>query len=286
VIRKLIARGEVVWLSTPWPCVYEDLVGDRLHLVGEGSALRTQAKNARREAGRYAATGRPNITKSRPALRLQYLPAHIRSDGSVLAAMMRSANLDMEGADFRLPVPAEWRDMADRWEREWDRRNRPLMILRPLTVRREWGGAAPRNPDAQAYAELYRRIRDRYFVVSVADLEPGQEWIVGETLGADVQLHAGELPFQAMAALFERSELVFTAPGFALILAQAVGARHVAIYGGYESPRSFSAGAGYAPHLTISPVETCECFDSRHDCRKAIDLAEAIERLDAFMAEA
>ena len=65
------------------------------------------------------------------------------------------------------------------------------MVLRPLVERTEWRGCAARNPDPVAYAALYNSIRDRFFVVSLADLVPGVEEMVTD-LDADICLHKGE----------------------------------------------------------------------------------------------
>jgi predicted O-methyltransferase YrrM len=121
-------------------------------------------------------------------------------------------------------------------------------------------------------------------VVSVADLEEGREWAVGDDIEADAVCHAGELDVETLAALTAEAALTFASPGFLTILAQAVGTPSVAVFGGFEDGRSFSGGARFAPHLAIDPVEPCACF--RHDCPcdKRIDLAKAGKTLKAFVA--
>lgn len=280
LVRQLMASRQV-WLETPWPAIYHDLVDDGLKLVAKRSPLRTQAKNAAREADRYHA----HRGFAPQTLKVRYSPAAVRARGSVLSAMLWQAGAAETGNDFRLPIREDWEARADALIASWGV-DKPLMIYRPLVVRTEWGGCTSRNPDHAAYAELFRSIRDRFFVVSVADLAPGVEWAVGERVEADIELHAGELVFEELAALTSRAALTFAAPGFLTILAQAVGTPSVTVFGGYEDGRSFTAGAKWAPHLPIEPVRPCACFRHDHDCDKRIDLSAALPRLARFALDA
>ncbi len=276
IVRELLEEWDV-WLETPWPCLYHDL--DGLKMVGKGSRLRTQAKNAQREASRYSATPVPAGARS---LEVRYPPDAVRKRGSVLAAM--AAQCAVEPGDFRLPVKREWVERAEAMVRKWAP-DRPILIVRPLVERKEWGGCRNRNPEAGGYRELFEAIRDRFFVVSLADLEPGKEWLSGEALPADVSLHAGELDVEVMAGLFSLAAAVYTAPGFAVILAQAVGVPVVSVFGGYESSASFSAGAAFSPYLGLDPVRPCQCFSHVHNCDKRMDMAAAHERMREFLDE-
>jgi hypothetical protein len=98
----------------------------------------------------------------------------VRETGSVLGAMIRTTlRYDIDDADFRLPIPDAWIVKVGDLTADYVRpsaANKPVMVLRPLVERTEWRGCASRNPDPVAYAELYNRIRDSFFVVSLADL--------------------------------------------------------------------------------------------------------------------
>jgi hypothetical protein len=280
IVRQLMERHEV-WLESSWVSVYHDLIGDGLQVIRKDSRLRTQAKNAVREAVWFSKLRPPPSAKH---VRVWYPPAEVRKRGSVLAAMCASAGLDVAGADFRLPIPSGWLAKVTPWLRRWGYSGtKPMMVYRPLVDRpSDWTGCNARNPDHAAYAALYRSIRDQFFVVSVADLVPKVEWIVGEHVEADAVVHRGELEFEALAALTSLSGLVFCSPGFAAVLAQAVGTPVACIFGGYERSSFFFAGAKNAPVLGIDPIHPCECFRHDHDCRKTIDLPAATERLAVF----
>lgn len=279
LVRQLVQRHRV-WLQTPWPCVYHDLVGERLRLVPTASGLRTQAKNAEREAGAFYQGRVP----AAGVLQVNYPPAAVRKEGSVLDALMKSAGGEPRSADFSMPVPRPWVDRATPWLARWGA-TKPLLLFRPLHERSEWSGCRARNPEHAAYVELLESIRDRFFVVSIADLEPGKEWLVGPRVHGDAECHAGELDFETIAALTQMAGLVFTTPGFMTVLTQAVGGRGVTVFGGYEDATSFSAGAHMAHWLPIEPVRPCNCFAHQHACDKQIDMPAALASLRSFVDE-
>lgn len=279
IVRQLLRNDRTIWLETPWPCLYHDLVGPNLHLVSKDTELPVYAKNARREAQRYSDTPWPADVWP---MKIWYSGGDVRAAGSVLGAMCRTMGADVDAADFRLPIPQSWAQQAQALIDQWQP-DRPILLYRPLVERSWWGGCVQRNPDHAAYAALLRSIRDRYFVVSVADLEDGVEWIVGEPVQADVELHRGELEIETLAALTARAALVFTSPGFAVILAQAVGTPSCVVFGGYEDSLSFSAGARWAPYLGIDTRTPCHCFSHTHACDKHIDLPDALEKIRWFL---
>lgn len=273
IVREFLKRGEV-WLETPWPSVYHDLEG--LHLVRPRTTLRTQAKNAQREAAKYERQYRGGAA----TLKVWYRPHEVRRHGSVLAAMSASCGVTL--GDFTMPVPESWRAQALSHIPGWDG-VKPLLFYRPLVERTEWGGCGARNPDREAYAQILESLRDAFYVVSIADLVPGKEWIVSQPIGADTELHAGELSFEALAGMASLASLVYCSPGFAVILAQSVGTPSICVFGGYENSTSFAGGAQFAPYLGIDPVKPCDCFSHSHACQKHIDIQAAKERARTFI---
>lgn len=275
IMRELMKTREV-WLETPWPQVYHDLVGPKLHLVSKGSPLRTQAKNAAAFAKHFERL--PTIEER---LRISYPPASVRTHGSVLAGMCATVGVAL--GDFRMPVPKAWHAKAEAWVAKW-KPARPIMLYRPLVERVEWSGCRNRNPDHETYAALFEAIAPEFFVVSVADLVPKVEWAVGRRVRADVECHAGELDFETLAALAMRSALVFCSPGFLAVLAQSVSTPVINVVGGYEDGTSFAAGGRYAPYLPIEPIRPCPCFSHTHACDKRVDMAKAYAAVGEFAA--
>lgn len=269
VVREYMRRGPV-YLRTPWPQLYHDMRGANLKLLAPSTQLRTQAKNVSRSQFDQVALP-PNAAM----VQVEYPPADVCQHRGVLAAM--AARCGVPGvSDFALPVPDSWQHGLDLPD------DRPVMVVRPLVERREWAGAAARNPDPVAYRAVCEALRERLgaFVVSVADLEDGREWLVGDAPRADLTLHAGELDIEALAALWKRADLVYTAPGFGLVLAQAVGAPVVSLFGGYERAYSFRDDARTCK---IEPDDPCDCFTHSHGCGKRMDIERATQQALQFV---
>lgn len=281
LLRQLMGRHEV-YLESSWVAPYVDLVGQGLKVVRKATPLRTQTKNAEREAKSFWTGALP---QSVPHMQVWYRPEEVRRHGSVLAAMCQATGCDYAAADFRLPVPQAWLRRADAVIASFGT-TRPILLYRPLVERKEWSGCAARNPDHAGYATLFEAVRERFFIVSLADLVDQVEWIVGHPAKADVSYHRGELDFELLAGLFARAALTFCSPGFAVILAQAVGTPVICTFGRYERAYSFSAGARFSPYLGIEPINPCDDFrhDDSHD--KSINLTDASDRARVFAREA
>jgi ADP-heptose:LPS heptosyltransferase len=208
---------------------------------------------------------------------------------SVLQTMADTCGMPLGAGDFRLPIAPAWSAKADALLARLSP-SKPLMIYRPLIrlhgPNRESARAKlARNPDFEAYHALVSRIRQRFFVVSLADLNNGVEELVGPQIEPDAAYHNGELELETMAALTARAELVFSSPCFLTVLAQAVSAPLVCIFGGFEGKESFSAGARYSPWLPIEPINPCACWSPACSHDKTIDIPIAHARIVQFIAE-
>jgi len=288
VLRQLMKTRDVV-LETSWPAIYHDLIAEGLRVSRRPVALRTQSKNAARES--ESAKFSPLHRFARPAMRVAYQGQQVLETPSktILEVMCNVTGTSFADADYRLPVPSSWQALLfERLGTLPERSQRlPWMFYRPLVARPEWRGSMARNADPAAYDDLYRSIRDQFFVVSVADLADGQEWLVGPETKVDLSFHKGELVFEALAALAQQSTLVFTSSGFAAVLGPAVGTSTISIVGGYEDPRCHDSGAKFSPYLAIGPKAPCSCWTSacKRVCDKTLDLAAAREKVGAFVSE-
>jgi hypothetical protein len=285
ILRQLM-REHDVWLISSWASLYHDLIADGLHVIRRPVRLRTQMKNQVRESELKLFT---NKTPARgQSIRLMYGANGIMRTPSqtVLEAMTLCApGCTYEAADYRLPVPDAWREPARLLLARINPEGKPVLIYRPLTARPEWRGGEKRNADPGVYSELFATIRDRFFVISVADLEPGKEWIIGPHLIADKELHNGELSFEHLAGLFAVADLVFTSGGFAAILGPAVGTPVISILGGYERAAWCASGARFAPYLAIEPINPCQCATSicSKQCQKQTDIPAARSKILSFV---
>ncbi len=291
VVRTLMERGEQVLLETFYSALYQDLVADGMKIQGIGGhppRIREDAK---------LPIGRVSIPHGARQVRMSYNADAIRKHGSILGAQYACAGLTMpQRPDFSIPVPEQWRQMARRRIGSF---SKPLMVYRP-TVLNNLFHCEPRLPDLKTYAALFESVRDRYHVVSVANLGDNGEYIEGPEMPADTKYHRGELAFEELTGLYAEADLAFTCAGFAPVLAQAVGTRTVIVYGGHEGFRTTnSVGAHLAPTLAIEPVNVCECHaghyfrvenraglvkpSQTHQCDKTIDLRAALSKLHEFV---
>lgn len=278
ILRELMKTRDV-YLETYYGAIVHDLVAQGLHIVSKVLPRpRIAESTARTKAARLP-------TRFDDRRRLTYHPGDVRRCGSIVKAQFASVGLTApEAPDFSLPVPDAWRAKARRLIASWPTNGRPILIYRPIVLNGVWNCPA-RAPNPATYAALFAPLRDRFFVVSVADLRQ-REQIVGVEQDADVKLHRGEVDFETLAALFHEAALVYCCPGFAPVLAQAVGARTIIVYGGHEtSATSNGVGDHLAPTLHVDLDKPCACHNPSHNCDKTISLAPARARIEAFVKD-
>jgi len=288
IIRALLKRDYHIALETSWPCVYHDLAGEDLRFIRKPVALRTQLKNALRESAKFT-PGVPPHHGGR-AIQISYnrtsvsgLPSRTILEGMFAAAGIQE---DYAEADYRLPIPATWALEAYMLRETW-KTTKPVMIYRPLVVRPEWRGSGIRNANVDQYAELVAMVRDSFFVVSLADLEPNREWIVGPQLIADATYHRGELSFETMAAVIAKAAVLYTSSGFPAILGPAVETPTISVQGGFEPASWHADGAKFSPYLGIETLSPCLCATSActRPCTKVLDMPRARGAILEFLAK-
>lgn len=287
-VIKLLMEHYDVWLETCHVWMHHDLIEQGLKLVLRPTALWMHAQNIERERQLHPGAYRQarEIPKSARVIRNWYHKHQIDVHGSILETMRAVCELSRGPADFRLPLRPEWIERAQEIARRIRGSDpRPLMIYRPVVLRREWDGKM-RNPDPVAYEQLYLPWRKDFFVISLASLRANVEWIVGREQPADYKVHDGSLEMWVMAALIQQADVVFCNAGMAPVVAQAVGTPSVVVYGGRESFRTTQrAGAHLAPTLGINPVNPCDCHSHTHHCDKTIDVSAALPRIKSFLSE-
>lgn len=255
VVRETLKAGLQVVLDTPHRWAFWDFEGAegfRFYDGGEGVYVR-------------GAT---------------YLGQDIVSQGlSVYKAMCQRCHVPL--GDFSLPIRPEWDAEAvallDRIQP-----GKPVMVYRPLVRNHGRRSVESRNPDHAAYSAIFRAIRDRFHVVSVCTDGAGESIIHADQ--ADSVFHHGEVGITTLMALMARSGLVYTSAGMALVAASAVGARLLAVMGGYEPAANYRDTAGVYGHaLLIDPINPCACMADNHPCDKRIDIPAATRAAIEFL---
>lgn len=233
-----------VYLDTPWPEIYAGI--DGVHFIRPQTTLRTQAKNIARHTNWILPPGR------QPTRQIRY-----GAEG-IIPGM--TACFGVAPAEFDLPPlppsPVEGR----------------YVVVRPVTVRSEWR-ADTRNPLPMYIAEAVMHASARgYKIISVADLQEGQEWLVGPEPYADVQYHKGELPVEQLLALVKGATAVIGGIGW--LVPAALSAKVPAWIicggqGGYNAPELITPKA--QSNITFAvPDNFCRCRLKMHNCDKRI----------------
>lgn len=235
-----------VYLETPWPELYADM--PHVLPVRPQTTLRTQLKNIARNSAWHDAP----VYRSGP--RIAY------SKG-IIPGMARAFGVEpgpLSLPDFG-PSPVGGR----------------YAVVRPVTVRAEWRADA-RNPLPEYVAEAAEELRAQgYRVVSVADLEPGAEWLVGDAPPADVQYHAGELDVRQLLALVQNAAAVVGGIGWlvpAAIAAQVPAWIICGGQGGYNAPELITDPRLGPRRVEFAvPGRFCRCIERTHNCDKRIE---------------
>jgi len=259
VVRQL---GEL-HLVTAWPQLYADLP---VQCVRPDTRLRTQAKNAARDDLPWVAAPRRHPV----AARLGY-----DTKGTILQSMLRSAGIDRTAVNFDGP-PVE-------------RREGRYIVVRPATVRSEWPAAA-RNPDPAYLCRAVDALRDRYTVISVADIDGRNEWGIAPLPRADVHFHGGELLLEDLLELVAGAAGVVGGVGWLLPAAIAYRVPMLLVYGGWGAvngpQRLLDPRMDSSRIVQAMPDRFCMCNDRAHTCAKTItNFDDAVERFAALMAD-
>lgn len=269
-IKALVNKGHEIWLKTPLPEIYAGI--PNLHFVKANTPLRTQRKNEQRTTAIFE-NEPPGVT----AQRIFYGNGHLL-EGGIFDAMEKQfgvAPAKMDLPHFSLPdirVPA----------------GKPMAIIRPTTERNEWHNAS-RGPLNKYVDEVARLLAVRGFhVISIADNEPGQEWIPDLEPYAHRKLHNGELSITQMLALVERADIVVTGACVTSHAAMAYEKPTILLQGGnggnnHHSKITDPRCMDLSKTLFIYPDNYCRCQLMKHDCDKTI--SNLLARVAPFIDE-
>lgn len=254
--RPFLRHFPGAYIRTPWPELYSDL---DVRCVRSDTTLRTQHKNEVRTDCDYH-----QPPKDARRVRICYGPREL-ANGGIIEAFREQFGVTGP-LTFDLPrfnsvhrkLPTDCR----------------LAVIRPATVRTEWASAS-RNPDPHYLNVAAKMLRQMgFFVVSVADTEPGAEWIIGPAPAADLTLHKGELTITQLCTLYERAACVVSPVGFSIPMAIAYNTPLFVVAGGRGGHNAPEVVTDPAMPLDKTrwaiPVNYCRCIDANHNCDKTI----------------
>lgn len=239
-----------LYIDTPWPELLADL--PNVHFIRPQTTLRTQAKNIARHTNWVMPPGR------QPTRQIRY-----GAEG-IIPGM--AACFGVAPAEFDLPPLPPSPETGK------------YVVVRPVTVRQEWR-ADTRNPDPWYISLAAVEAMNRgYRVVVVADLQHGQEWLVGEhPPPADAYYLKGELPVEQLLALVQGAAAVIGGIGW--IVPAALCAKVPAWIvcggqGGYNAPELITPKGQKSITFAV-PDNFCRCRLKQHGCDKRISNYDA-----------
>lgn len=261
VLREVV-KSRAVYLDTPWPQIYADLP---IRCVKARTTLRTQAKNAERPWRWHAVPGLVDHH------RLHY----VNHPGTMLEALCAEMRVKAGMIDFSgPPVPRLVRE--------------PYIVVRPVTNRTEWQ-AGSRNPKPEYVARAVDALRQRFRVVSVADISPPHETVEAPLPYADEVYHRGELSIEQLLAMVAGASAVVGGVGWLAPMAVAYRVPMLLIFGGWgmhNGPaRIFDPRMDTSRIHQALPDRFCLCGSRDHACDKTISrLDEHLERFQMELA--
>src|SRR5262245_20459426 len=149
--------------------------------------------------------------------------------------------------------------------------DRPIAVIRPATVRTEWYNEA-RNPLPEYITMIAGELMATHTVVMVADLEPGQEWLIGKLPPAHKYFVNGELSIRQLLALVRDANIVVGGVGWIVPAGLVLKVPTFIMLGGN--------GGHCAPHKITdrrldcsrlgfaTPDKFCQCTQMTHGCDK------------------
>jgi hypothetical protein len=244
-----------IWLETPWPELYADL---DIRFVRGARLLRTQQKNMMRSADwSLPPKGTREVKISYRNLAASSIVVSLERCWRELLGIRFAAAL------FSLP------DMGQSLIRS----DRPIAVVRPVTVRREWWNEA-RNPKPEYVAAIAQELMATHTMIAVADIEPGAEWLLGEMPPAHRYFLRGELKVRELLALVRDADIVIGGVGWIVPAGLALHVNTFVVlggHGGHNAPEKITD-----PRLDLSrlgfamPERFCKCTNMLHTCDKTI----------------
>lgn len=256
-VKALADQGEV-YIDTSWPEIYANIGG--INFIKPSTNLRTQKKSYEKSQTRWV----NDVESYDRHVKFGY-GGNLRS--TCIPDTMKAAS------GVANPPPMDLPNFGESPIKS----TKPIAFVRPVTERREWHNSA-RNPRPEYIAEAIDILCRTHFIVSVADVEDGAEWLAGSDGGAsyaDVRFEKGELSIRQMLALFQNSDIIVGGMGWILPGAIAAKKKALIIGGGQLGHNHIDKVT--APYIDKSliryalPSNPCHCVDMRHNCDKAID---------------
>lgn len=255
-------------VRTTWPQIFADLAP----CIPSNTQLRTQKKNRDTLSADVWHEGEPTPPQVRP----RYGPNTMKAGVTILGAMENSSGVRLgPSPGLSFPYCGLWAN------------TKPIAVVRPVTVRSEWVNVS-RNPDPVYVERAAQILADAGFhVVSIADIDPDREDLIGNPLFCHERYDHGELALEPLLSLMQSATVVVGAVGFVVPMCLAMGTPLICIQGGnggHNAPELIVDPRVRSDHIRfLMPDNYCRCAKNNHPCSKSISFfpRKFIQALDA-----
>lgn len=262
-VKNLVEQGNNVYIRTVLPGIYNDIKG--LRFIKPGATYRTQEKSLLKESQTIKWCSLP---ESYEVINPLYDGANLKETSIIQSMKIKFSKYgNMDDLVWDLPYFG--------WKNNIDNKGKPIAIIRPGTVRNEWR-VTTRNADPKYINYSAAVLKEYgYYVISIADVDDINEFLVGQPPAADLVLHKGELGIYSTLDLMSISDVVVGGSGFILPATVSMANPHLfVIFGGrmmYDSPyKVFHPSMNMKKISWATPTNPCYCTLSKHDCNKNI----------------
>ena len=244
---KTLSQQHEIHIATPWPELFQDI--PNIKFQRPHTTLRTQLKNINRfPADKWSCE--VHFDKS--------LNVHYGAGTNIATDLGK-----IFGCEPTWGLPSF----------EGPKINKPYIVIRPATLRKEWF-AASRNPNPEYINAVSEWLSEKYHIISVADFEDGQEWPEGELPFAHETYHHGELSMPQLLGLCQGARAIVGGVGWIVPFAVSNGSPAFILMGGcgeYNAPWKITNKTMDLEkvHFAI-PDNFCICRDMKHNCDKQI----------------
>lgn len=249
-VQALRERDEVT-IATPWPELHPGC-----RYVRTGTSLR----HAERNEAQHNDYG--PAPKGAREIHLEYVSAAPRL--SIMQALSEKAGVSCD----TLSLPAKPEPYLPG----------PYAVFHPPTIRQEYKNPA-RNPDPASFRFLLDEVQKYMPLIAFADLRGEQ--VEGE-YAYDRGHMNGQMPLHRLPGLLKAATLVITSPCFMLPMAMSVGARTIAMFGGYWEPSVLIPPGNEV--TVLAPEPFCKPCHQTHTCKKEIERERIQAAVDSLVS--
>lgn len=285
IIKALLKKHSSLVVETPIPQFFQDLP---VQFSRPNDNFHTQAllvKSLNRSS--FPWVDQPQTLP----IQLCHFQRDFEDGLTVFEALERSGGVEVEDFDLRLDLKDEWKIAAVDVQMKI---NKPFVIIKPLTVRKEWLNPA-RNCENESIRSIIEVCKSNGIVTVGCGFHSDSESLVDESLRFDIDYTDGQLDFFTWMALGNLALATVGGVGNLLPVGMVTSAKTFVISGGYQDPlllvdkrfgkiSNTPIGFKFGPNIeVVTPFEPCNCFNHYHDCEKRIDQERLRNRFRAFI---